>query len=225
MPEFDLDSFKKTWQDQPVEKKYDSQEILQMLNRKSRNYVKYIFWISVAEFIFFTILGLFYIFQNDEADGFLNTLEKLGVKRTSGLEETFNTIYLAIKCLSLAVTAYFVYKFYINYRLIRIEENLKKLIIRIIQYKKTVNAFILTNIVLMISFMSIITAVIFYILNSQNIKLENPRLTGLLIGLFLSTALCVLIVWVYYRLVYGIIVKKLDKNLKQLKEIDSQDQA
>ena len=105
------------------------------------------------------------------------------------------------------------------------EENLKKLIIRIIQYKKTVNAFILTNIVLMISFMSIITAIIFYILNSQNIKLENSTLTGLLIGLILSTALCVLIVWIYYRLVYGIIVKKLDKNLKQLKEIDSQDQA
>ena len=43
MPEFDLDSLKKTWQEQPVQPKYDDKEILQMLNRKSRNYIKYIF--------------------------------------------------------------------------------------------------------------------------------------------------------------------------------------
>jgi hypothetical protein len=63
MPEFDLDSFKKTWQEQPVQEKYDNNEILQMLNKKSRNYVKYIFWISVFEFLFFTLIGLFYIIQ------------------------------------------------------------------------------------------------------------------------------------------------------------------
>ena len=65
MPEFDLDSFKKTWQEQPVQKKYDDNEILKMLNRKSRNYVKYIFWISVAEFLLFSVMGIFYFFQND----------------------------------------------------------------------------------------------------------------------------------------------------------------
>lgn len=55
MPEFDLDNFKKTWQEQPVQEKYDNTEILQMLNKKSRNYVKYIFWISVVELLFFPV--------------------------------------------------------------------------------------------------------------------------------------------------------------------------
>ncbi|WP_299180006.1 beta-carotene 15,15'-monooxygenase [uncultured Chryseobacterium sp.] len=223
MPDFDLDSFKKTWQEQPVQHKYDNTEILQMLNRKSRNYVKYIFWISVAEFLFFSILGLFYILQNDENNSFLKTLEKLGVKRTSDLENKFNNIYLVLKILSICITAYFVYRFYKNYSLIKIEENLKKFILNIMQFKKTVNAFILTNIILLISFTSILTAFIFYVLNTQNIQLTNSVLTGFLIGIILSTGLSVLLVWVYYRLVYGIIMRKLDKNLKQLKDIESQE--
>lgn len=223
MPEFDLDNFKKTWQDQPVQQKYDNSEILQMLNRKSRSYVKYIFWISVVEFLFFSILGLFYIIQNNEADNFLTTLERLGIKRTSEIETIFNTIYLTLKVLGICVTAYFVYKFYENYRQIKIEENLKKLIMRIIQYKKTVNAFILTNIVLLIAFTSILTAFVFYVLSTQNIQLTKSMIAGILAVIILTTGLGVLFVWVYYRLVYGIIVRKLDKNLKQLKEIDSQE--
>jgi hypothetical protein len=223
MPEFDLDSFKKTWQEQPVQQKYDSNEILQMLNRKSRNYVKYIFWISVAEFLFFTAIGLFYVIQGKESNTFLNILEKLGARKTSELELAFDNIYLVLKILSLSITAYFVYKFYQNYKHIKIEENLKKFILKIIQFKKTVNAFILINIVLLVAFTSIFTVFVFYILNTQNIEITRSTLIGFVVGIIVSTILTVLMVWLYYRVVYGIIIRKLDKNLKQLKEIDSQE--
>ncbi|UOV00108.1 hypothetical protein MUU74_09150 [Chryseobacterium daecheongense] len=221
MPDFDLDSFKKTWQEQPVQQKYDDNEILQMLNRKSRNYVKYIFWISVAEFLFFTVAGLFYLIQDKDSNSFLNILKKLGAQNTPELEQTFDDIYLVLKILSLSVTAYFVYKFYQNYRSIKIEENLKKFIINIIRFKKTVNAFILINIVLLIAFTSILVCFVFYVLNAQHIELTNSTLTRFMILVVVSTGLSVLLVWIYYRLVYGIILRKLDKNLKQLKEIDT----
>jgi len=223
MPDFDLDSFKKTWQEQPVQPKYDSNEILQMLNRKSRNYVKYIFWISVAEFLFFSVLGLFYFFQDEESDSFRKILEKLGAQKAPEIETNFDHAYLAIKILSLLITAYFVLKFYQNYRKIRIEENLKGLIIRIIKFKKTVNAFILISIVLLVAFTFVFTAFIFYALNSQNVRPDNSNLIIVIIGIIVSTVLCVLLIWLYYRLVYGIIIRKLDKNLKQLKDIESQE--
>lgn len=223
MPDFDLDSFKKTWQEQPVQPKYDSTEILQMLNRKSRNYVKYIFWISVLEFLFFSVLGLFYFFQDEDSDSFRKILEKLGAQEAPEIETNFDHAYLAIKILSLLITAYFVLKFYQNYRKIRIEENLKGLITRIIKFKKTVNAFILISIVLLIAFMFVFTAFIFYVLNSQNVQPSNSNLIIVIIGIIVSTVLCVLLIWLYYRLVYGIIIRKLDKNLKQLKDIDSQE--
>ncbi|WP_419870069.1 beta-carotene 15,15'-monooxygenase [Chryseobacterium sp. CT-SW4] len=223
MPDFDLDSFKKTWQEQPVQNKYDDNEILQMLNRKSRNYVKYIFWISVVEFLFFTTIGLFYVIQGKESNSFLNILEKLGAQKTPDLESSFNHIYLALKIISLSVTAYFVYQFYQNYRKIKIEENLKAFIIKIIRFKKTVNAFILINIALLVAFTGIFTVFIFYILNSQHIEVTNASLTGFLVGIIVATGLSVLLVWLYYKLVYGIIMRKLDKNLKQLKNLDSQE--
>ncbi|WP_428070068.1 beta-carotene 15,15'-monooxygenase [Chryseobacterium gambrini] len=223
MPEFDLDSFKKTWQEQPVQEKYDYNEILQMLNKKSRNYVKYIFWISVIEFLFFTLIGLFYIIQGKESNSFINILTKLGVQRTSELENTFDNIYLVLKVLSLAITAYFVFKFYQNYKVIKIEENLKRFILKIIKFKKTVNAFILINIALLITFTSIFTIFVFYILNTQNVEITNSTLIGFIAGIIISTAFTVIMVWLYYRIVYGIIIKKLDKNLTQLKEIDSQE--
>ncbi|OVE62785.1 beta-carotene 15,15'-monooxygenase [Chryseobacterium mucoviscidosis] len=223
MPEFDLDSFKKTWQEQPVQEKYDYNEILQMLNKKSRNYVKYIFWISVFEFLFFTLIGLFYIIQGKESNSFINILTKLGVQRTSELENTFDNIYLVLKVLSLAITAYFVFKFYQNYKVIKIEENLKKFILQIITFKKTVNAFILINIALLITFTSIFTIFVFYILNTQNVEITNSTLIGFVAGIIISTVFTVIMVCLYYRVVYGIIIKKLDKNLIQLKEIDSQE--
>ncbi|SHK65661.1 M48 family metalloprotease [Chryseobacterium polytrichastri] len=223
MPEFDLDSFKKTWQEQPVQQKYDNNEILKMLNRKSRNYVKYIFWISVFEFLLFSVMGLFYFFQGEETNGFLNVLEKLGAQKTPEVEHNFGITYLIIKVLSLLITAYFVYKFYQNYRKIKIEENLKGLITRIIKFKKTVNAFILISILLLVVFTSIFTVFIFYALNSQNVEPTNSALTIFVIVTAVSTGLCVLLIWLYYRLVYGIIMRKLDRNLTQLRDIDSQE--
>lgn len=223
MPEFDLDSFKKTWQEQPVQQKYDNSEILQMLNRKSRNYVKYIFWISVVEFLFFSIIGIFYFMKGEESNSFLKLLERLGAQKTPEVENSFEIIYLIIKSLSLLITAYFVYKFYQNYRQIKIEENLKGLITRIIHFKKTVNAFILISIALLVVVTTVFIGFIFYSLNSQSIEVNSSTLTGFLIGIVLSTALTVSLVWLYYKLVYGIIMRKLDKNLKQLKDIDSQE--
>ncbi|WET00185.1 beta-carotene 15,15'-monooxygenase [Chryseobacterium arthrosphaerae] len=223
MPEFDLDSFKKTWQEQPVQPKYDNREILQMLNRKSRNYVKYIFWISVVEFLFFSVLGLFYFFQEEESDSFRKVLERLGAQEAPEVENNFGHAYLAIKIMSLLITAYFVLKFYQNYRRIKIEENLKGLITRIIKFKKTVNAFILISIVLLLTFTFVLISFIFYTLSSQNIQPTNANLTIIIAGIAISTLLAVSMIWVYYRLVYGSIIKKLDKNLKQLKEIDSQE--
>ncbi|MFL9835705.1 beta-carotene 15,15'-monooxygenase [Chryseobacterium terrae] len=223
MPEFDLDSFKKTWQEQPVQPKYNDNEILKMLNKKSRNYMKYIFWISVAEFLFFSVFGVFYLIQNNESDSFLSILEKMGVHKDDQLTNKLDNIYLIVKILSLVVTGFFVLKFYQNYRKIKIEEDLKLFIIRIITFKKTVNAFILTNIGLLLILITALIGFTFYILNVQNIEISGSTFTGFVVGIIVSTILCVILIWVYYRLVYGIIMSRLDRNLNQLKEIESQE--
>ena len=223
MPEFDLDSLKKTWQEQPVQEKYNDNEILTMLNRNSRNYMKYIFWISVAEFAIFSVFGLYYFIQGNENNSFLIFLEKLGINKNPEIEYNLGGGYFTVKIITLIVTGYFVIKFYKNYRKIKVDEDLKNFITRILNFNKTVNAFIITNIILFVMFTLTLTLFVLYTISSQNLILESSTITSFILGFALSTVICVLLIWCYYRLVYGIIMTKLNRNLNQLKEIDSQE--
>ena len=222
MPEFDLDSFKETWQQQPVQPKYDSSDIESMLNKSSRNYVKYILWISVVEFILILIANLYYTFLGEDTADLMSVLGKLGINNSSNFESTISQLYFVLKMVSLGLTGIFVFLFYQNYRKIKIESNLKKLILQIFTFKKTVQLFILANIGLVILFTLILGLFTFLVLAEQNIALTNPTLIGFIAGLALTMGLSVVLIWIYYRLVYGFILRRLGKNLEQLQNIEKE---
>lgn len=222
MPDFDIDNLKKTWQEQELPPKYDNSAILDMLNRRSRNYVKLIFWISIAEFLFFLGLTLFYIAGSDDTDSLINILSRLGIEITPKIEMDFAHLFFALKMISLIVTAYFIVRFYLSYRKIDVESNLKKLISQIIGFRKVVNLFIMTNVLLLVFFTALLTVFVFMTLSQQNIALDNATLTGFVIGILFSTVLCVGLIWLYYRVVYGIILRRLGKDLEQLRQIDQE---
>lgn len=220
MPDFNLDQFKKTWQEQKIQPKYNTDEIELMLNKSSRNYVKYILGISIVEFVMILGMNLYYLFSGDDTNSYMNILEKLGVKNSVDLASNLSHLYFALKIISLALTAIFVFKFYKNYKRIKIESNLKKLIIQIIKFKKTVNYFIIANIFLIVLYTIILGIFTFWALSNQNIQLTHPTLIGFYVGMILMMVLSVILIWVYYRIVYGIILKKLGKNLEELQKIE-----
>ncbi len=220
MPEFDLDSFKETWQQQPVQPKYDTSEIESMLNKSSRNYVKYILWISLVEFVLILGANLYYTFLGEDTADLVSVLGKLGIDNSDQFQNTLTQLYLALKMVSLALTGIFVYLFYQNYRKINVEANLKKLILQIIKFKKTVQLFILANILLVILFTLILGIFTFSVLAQQNIELTNPTIIGFVTGLLLTMGISVVLIWIYYRVVYGFILRRLGKNLEQLQNIE-----
>ena len=221
MPEFDFDDLKKSWQEQEVKSPYESTDILKMLNKGSRNYVKYILWISIIEFAFLLAMNLFYLLQNEEQSSFVAIVEKIGLKSTDQMTKNFENMYLAMKFISILVTAAFVVIFYNNYKKIRIEENLKKLIHQIIKFKKTVNAFILTNITLLVIFSSILMIYIYYQISHQDLTISNEAFLGFIIGSVIGLLFAFFMIWLYYKIVYGIIMRRLAKNLEQLQEIET----
>ncbi len=220
MPEFDLDSLKNQWQEQSAEKKYGDREILGMLNKKSRNYVKYIFYISLAEFLFILILNLYYLFQGNDLKDFMHLLQKLGAADSERYRTNFTYFYNVAKVTSLVVTCYFVIIFYISYKKIHVEQNLKAFNVHIMKFRKIVNVFILLNIFLMILFLGFLTAFIAGVITNEQIVMDTSTLTGFITGIIVSCILCVVLLWLYYRLVYGILMGRLGRNLKQLKEIE-----
>ena len=220
MPEFDLDNLKETWQQQPVQPKYDSKDIESMLNKSSRNYVKYILWISIVEFVLILGANLYYTFFGEDSTDLMSVLAKLGIDDSVSFENTISDLYFILKMVSLALTAIFVYLFYQNYRKINIESNLKKLILQIIKFKKTVQLFILANIVLVILFTLVLGVFVSFVLAEQNIQLTNNTKFGFISGLILTMGISVVLIWIYYRIVYGFILRRLGRNLEQLQNIE-----
>ncbi len=220
--DFDIDSLKKTWQDQEIADGYNQTEIESMLNRKSRNYVKYILWISVAEFVVFGLINFLAIFSADFQTDFTNILTKLHIQNQNEVEFSLDRIYYWVKIFSLIITGVFVVIFYISYRKISIESNLRKFITQILHFKKTVNLFIFSNVFLLILFLGSFTSLIAFTINKQNIQIDNPTLWASVMALVFSLLICIILILLYYKLAYGILLKRLSKNLTQLEQIDSE---
>ena len=220
--DFDIDSLKKTWQDQTISDGYNQDEIEVMLNRKSRNYVKYILWISIAEFVIFGIINFVALFSSSFHTDFTSILNRLQIRNQNEVEFSLDKIYTFMKIASLLITGVFVVIFYRNYKKITIESNLKKFIIHILDFKKAVNLFIFCNIILLFLFIGSFTSFIIFTIQKQNIHIDNPTFWGLITGVIFSLLICIIIILFYYRIAYGIILKRLSVNLKQLKKIDSE---
>lgn len=220
MPEFDIDQLKKTWLDQNVRPAYGSTEIEAMLHKSSRNYVKYILTISIVEFVIILGVNLYYLFVGKDSFSILTSLERMGLKNTAALQQRFDDIYLGLKIGSLLLAAYFVLQFYRNYSQIRVEEQLKKLILQIIKFKRTVNLFILANIALMVLFMLVLGGILLKVMGEQNIEADHPTMIGLYAGFAFTLIFSVVLIWIYYRVVYGILLKRLGKNLRELEKIE-----
>jgi hypothetical protein len=60
------------------------------------------------------------------------------------------------------------------------------------------------------------------VLDNQNIEMNNNTFWGVVIVLVLMTLVSIGLILLYYRVVYGIIMSRLDKNLKQLKAIEKE---
>lgn len=220
MPEFDLDDLKSSWQQQAAPQRYNEQDIEIMLSKSSGNYVKYILWICIAEFAIILGANIYYSFAGETSDGLKQMFHRLGIRHTESFALSIRKLYTALQITSLVMSAVFAVIFYRNYRKINVEENLKKFILQIIRFRKSVNFFILANIGLVVLFTLALGYFTFSVLARQDITWSHPTVRSLLIMYGILLLLSVLLMWVYYRIVYGMLLRRLGRNLEQLKKIE-----
>jgi amino acid transporter len=123
-----------------------------------------------------------------------------------------------IDYISGAISLFFIVLFYFNYRKIHVASSTKMLMKQIIKTRKTVNYYIYTNIVMILICFIIATVNIFQSNENQQFSTENY-----IIAISVLSIVCLLflgVVWLYYKLVYGILIKRLMKNHKELEKID-----
>ena len=131
-----------------------------------------------------------------------------------------------ITFLNYGVILVFIYLFYKNYIQISTTASTKQLMKNILKTRKTVQYYVWYNLG-----MAVISLIIGYIIalafNPETKCFNEPnyqivvKLWQLHVGVFLLTTVAFFgIFWLFYRLLYGILLRRLQANYKELKKID-----
>lgn len=205
----ELDLLKKDWQNQ--EKSYPKlsfDDIYKLIHKRSSSIVKWIFIICVAEFIFWFGLNFFV------PESTYEIYEQFHLKEFAAF----------VMYAHYAIILVFMYLFYKNYKSISVTDSTQVLMRNIIKTRRTVNNYVYYNIGLYIV-LSVVLIVIMYSQPELLIEVMNPEGKDIDKDQFITTVLIVQIIlvivfaglfWLYYRLIYGILLKKLNKNFKEL---------
>ncbi|GAA0729145.1 hypothetical protein GCM10009430_38980 [Aquimarina litoralis] len=204
----ELELLKKDWKNRDSElPKLSYNEIYKMILKKSSSIVKWIFLISVIEFVLWSSIDIMVRLSGEYDD-----LEILGLENFS----VISTI------LSYGILIYFIVRFYINYKNIKTTDSASVLMKNILNTRKTVKQYVWVN----ISFLSLTTLVVIMYMTfytdtyeaqsaDQNIPLYVVIITSVLVLAVFIGLLALL-----YRVVYGILTRRLKKNYQELQKLE-----
>jgi len=209
----ELELLKKDWQKkEEYLPKLSYDEIYKMIWKKSSSIVKWIFYISIIEFLFW--IGISFIpIKSQEISG--KGAQLMGVVENV-LDLTFYIVIL-----------YFMFQFYQNYRKISVTDSAKELMKKILKTRKTVMTYVWFNLGLFaITMIFIFAEVLIYnppqeIIEQIN-NAESSTAFWLMLSLLfiLTTIFFGAILWFIYRLLYGILLKRLNDNYNELKKLE-----
>ena len=210
----ELELLKKDWKKRESSfQQIGENEIYGMLHKRSSSIVKWIVIISVLELVLWASISFF---TADEE--YFKTLKLYHLE----------TAMPVISAVNYGVILYIIYLFFKNYRSINTTDTIKQLMQSIIKTRKTVKYYVWYN--LAMTAFSFILVFIFQFMYDPNIRKIIDKMSQ---NIDANTFYCIMLVvyaaiiaifigliWLFYRLLYGILLKKLQKNFDELKKID-----
>ena len=212
-----LDLLKEKWQSVEQElPKLSYADIHRMLLKKSSSIVKWIFFISIGELLFWTILAFFV----PESSKTIN--ESMGLKTT----------FMIVNIVHYTIFTIFIYLFYKNYKSIKVTDTIKDLMRSILNTRKTVKNFVIYNVGA--SILLLIGVNLFYYTKKDQLytlMVENYEGYGAIpqesftsvffISQIIFGVLLVGLILLFYRIIYGILLKRLKRNYTELRKIET----
>ena len=209
----ELEFLKKHWKKQEnnfPQLSYD--EIYQMIWKRSSSIVKWIFVISILELLLSSLLSI--SFADAE---YWQQMEEIHLKDFT----------IGLYVVSYSITFYFIFRFYRNYRRISATDDAATLMKNILRTRKTVKTYIAY--VLISTGLSAVVISYFTIKNHQVVQeVENvSKYTfdamdwfKFIIAGCVVLAIFLLLLWLFYKLLYGILLRRLKRNYKELKKLE-----
>ena len=210
----ELELLKKDWKKQEDSyPKLSYNEIYKMILKKSSSIVKWIFIISLLEFVFW--FGISFALKDTEAMQHFQQLDA-------------NAVLIPLSIIGYVVLLYFFYLFYRNYKRISATDNAKTLMENILRIRRSVKYYVGFNLLYLV----ISTGLFLWIeldkdstmINRINEAAANGETFKFYASIILTTvfllALMIGLLLFFYWLVYGILLKRLNKNYGELKKME-----
>ncbi|WP_417935628.1 hypothetical protein [Flagellimonas beolgyonensis] len=210
----ELELLKKDWQKREANlPKLSYEQIYKMIWKKSSSIVKWIFYISIIEFVFWAGINL--IFNDPES---IQELKDLHIHK----------VIMVLNFINYGIILYFIFKFYTNYRKISFTDSSKKLMKTILGVKRTVTQYVWFNLIIFTTYLIInMYGVLLYGPEGKEIveaAAHNGNATAfwaMVIGIsIVFTAVILFLIWLFYKLLYGILLKRLRQNYNDLKKLE-----
>jgi hypothetical protein len=210
----ELDLLKAQWKNEKTFQKIPRNELYEMSHKKSSSIVKWILVISIVEFIFWLTLPL--LGEDDSQDAGVKLINSLGA----------NSFLDIMSYISYALIVIFCIIFYLNYKKIKLTDGSKNLMANILRVRKTVMYYINISLFLIVLRCVVMFCIYFtrdekmtalFNKAEQNGKLFIMIIVATVISLF-ALAILIGIVYLYYKIIYGLLLKKLSGNYDDLKK-------
>ncbi len=199
----ELELLKKDWQKQEASlPKLTKKDFYPMLLKKSSSIVKWIFIISMAEFAFWIFMAFGLKFDNESISN---------VESALGNTEIISTV------IHFSALVFFMAWFYKNYKKIESTDSPRILMKNILNTRKTVKYYIWFNLIFLMVGATVAYAMV--VNNSpETIAVDNPMMAAL--AFIAIMALFIVGLLIFYRLIYGILLRRLNGNYEELKKLE-----
>lgn len=212
----ELELLKKDWQKKEEHlPKLSYDEIHTMIWKKSSSIVKWIFYISIIEFIIPHLLYLVPSMRNNSLDIYTD------LKLTNAI--------LVVSILQYLVIFYFIYQFYKRYKEISVLDSAKKLTSKILRTRKTVKHYVFFSLsMVLLSFMILVIGIYFSDNVIEILGLEDnfegmseERIKVIIMAVFAIFGVVVTAIFGgIYFLLYGLLTRKLRRNYQELQKLE-----
>lgn len=210
----ELDLLKKDWKrNQDNFPAVSEKDIYAMLHKKSSSIVRWILIISAIEFVFWLLLS--FLLKDSPNNKHIDSFH-------------MDYIMIPMNILNYAIIIYFFCLFYSNYKKITTTDDVKTLMASILKTRKTVSNYIMVNMAYVILCTILLFAVYFTkdaaIINAVNRYEADGHLMSFyliyIVIAIITIGIMLLLIWGFYKLVYGFLLRRLHNNYKELKKID-----
>jgi len=206
-----LEALKKDWQSCEQEfPKLTYNDIYAMLLKKSSSILKWIVIISFCEIAFWTILAFFIPESSKEFNNHMG----------------FSSFFKWVNGFNYAVVLLFIYLFYKNWKKIQVTSSIKVLMKNILGARKTVHYFVFYNIGLAALLMIGINISYYFNKEKLNDLLSANNTYGAIPAeLFINVSVITGVLLIgflilFYWLLYGLLLRRLKRNYKELEKIE-----